>query len=199
MCDYLHFLLLFSLPFSATPLHDKASWIITPLKVSHPSEGAISTAVKIPVEPILNSHKFLNFVLTSSDPHCYKTPLILKRLVLCSKMTKKCVYHSWSIFMCSPQMMVGFSKLKHISTAIKFYMSFFREFSKTQPSWHNSSFSMPFQEECLPIPLVWKKAVILWCCQVDIFRLCSHMWHILQNCILGRLPGACIPTQYSSS
>lgn len=26
--------------------------------------------------------------------------------------------------MCSPQMMVGFSKLKHISTAIKFYMSF---------------------------------------------------------------------------
>lgn len=61
-------------------------------------------------------------------------------------------------------------------------LEYFKEFSKTQPSWHSSSLRMPFQEWRLPTPLVIKQAVILWCCQAGIFRLCSHMWHVLQNC-----------------
>lgn len=83
--------------------------------------------------------------------------------------------------MCSSQMMVVFPQIKHISAAIKFYMSILESSLKTQNSWHSSSFRVPFQEQQLPTPLVMKKVVILQCCQTGILRLCSHMWHILQN------------------
>lgn len=83
--------------------------------------------------------------------------------------------------MSSAQKMMVFSQIKHVSPTINLYMSILESSLKTQSSWHSISFRMPFQEQQMPTPLVMKKAVILQCCQTGIFRLCSHMWHILQN------------------
>ena len=97
-------------------------------------------------------------------------------------------------------MRVVFPQIKHISAAIKFYMSILESSLKMQNSWQSSSFRVPFQEQQLPTPLVMKNAVILLCSQTGILRLCSHMWaHTSKLWRLGRLPGVTIPTQYSSS